>query len=1759
MFKRKKIAQAVKNSFKLEALEQRILLSADPVFGPVQAMLQRDDSQDILVDTRDVYVLDEVSENQRNLDVQVEVYDRHTPADSELVVAPGAFDLGHLESFSEILGDGSIVVGADDTLAGSGVAPFDVVVHGKHSPGYSPGVQDIDGDLGYENDALVTIELGGTSAGTGDSFHDQINVSGAVSFGGSLEIDLWQDFVPEAGDEFVLYTFDSASGQFDNATGLFGSAGDLYFDLEQTDTELKLVAREFLPGISAGFSVIDDAVDTGAIADDIGAFLNIDYFNPLGSPGDLSFSGEFDAGLMALSGDFLLQYSETDQSLIIGLDGDIRVGNNLSISGEFGLQRDETGDQLLLVSSDATAVMSAGAYGVGLTGSSFGLVAGPDGLALEASGGLFANLGDQLMLAAEGAALYFNDTGVDWTGTTIEAGGVSYTFNSLAATDRQGVSVTGAALQVSDFIRAEGSFSITSGEESLTLADGQAVSADVLAFGGRGLSGFAGLDGDRAVRTGFSLTDLDLGLALLTDQAATGYSWLALQGLAGGIALEGLPADIVITAEQLKLEINEAFGGAPIIDFKATPLAVATGDDADIVLAFDAAAGPLLRAFGDLNLALAGFFSVSGSFAFERSSAEVRLSDGSDRAVNLMTLGAENVSAFAGVNGQTPEALGLSLEDLEFGLALMSDKANAAQKWLALEGNVASVGLVGIDGLTLSAEALDLAVNRNVSSQGEPVAQEDEQVATELLLETSFVTGSVTLDFLGEAALVGLLKGRSDSSARHKLTQAAEELLKAAATAHRGYSANDVDGQVVVLGNETDGFSLTFGGALAGIDFSDLGVTASEGPAPSLTVVQVGETVARPDLVANLDENLVVDFSASALSVATGTGSAFDLDMDGARGSLLEVSGNISLGLGDAVSLSGNFGFSSSLVGTDQQVLNAIAKDASATLEVGDFGLGATSASLGLVVASEGIALEARGGVFADLGEFAGLSAAEASFFYNNTGQDWTGESLSVGELGYTFGQLDATDLSGVALTGAVLEVGDFARFSGDMAVRDTLETVTVLDQAGNRSELEVSVLSIGGQNLSAFAGLNADSEDRTGLALTDVAFGAAFMASRATGSSESFVAVQASAGMAGLVGVEDLTLSGSSLSVEINRASGDGRLVDFAARNLAVNTSAGTEPSSINLALDATEGELLRARGELALDAFGFLQTSGAFAIEKKLGDLTLADNPATDTDESADVVAVDQLLIGASGLNAFAGINGGKANAIGLALEDVNLALALQTDRSGAARSWTTLEAGVGSAGFVGVEDLTVAVDSLSLAINRSAADGSTADFSDGATELAVLTGPASSQALSLDGSRGEVLEVAGNLSLDVFGFVQVAGGFALTKQSAPLDLTLAGGDEVQAEALLLGASDVRAFAGIDGGSDEAVGLELAGVDLALGLFSDTLDATRSWTSLQASASSAGLIGIDGLTLGGDSLSVEINRAGKAGDAVIDYGLIDPADADRGRATALTVATGPSDSVELTMDGAEGDLLRASGNLALDAFGFFQVRGGFALEQKNASFYLNDGVIVEEGSGETAQAPTEIDARVLTIGGSGLEAFAGVNGGTAEAMGFALEAVDFGLALINEQVAPGATARQFTTLAADAGRVGFVGLDGLSVSAEQLQVEINRGVAGEAGAADVVIDHSFRQLEVLAGAGTTVTLDSDGALGQLTRASGDLSLNLFDFVTLDGNLAFEQSTRTVTLAERDGVAEQVAVDALPVGAASWKPLSALTARIRPRGSGWA
>ncbi|QJW84678.1 hypothetical protein HK414_16155 [Ramlibacter terrae] len=71
---------------------------------------------------------------------------------------------------------------------------------------------------------------------------------------------------------------------------------------------------------------------------------------------------------------------------------------------------------------------------------------------------------------------------------------------------------------------------------------------------------------------------------------------------------------------------------------------------------------------------------------------------------------------------------------------------------------------------------------------------------------------------------------------------------------------------------------------------------------------------------------------------------------------------------------------------------------------------------------------------------------------------------------------------------------------------------------------------------------------------------------------------------------------------------------------------------------------------------------------------------------------------------------------------------------------------------------------------------------------------------------------------------------------------EVTLSDGTVLQTDMLAIAGADIDAFVGVDGGTDGATGLQIEDFDFALAMFTAKDDATRSWTSLQASAGAAG-----------------------------------------------------------------------------------------------------------------------------------------------------------------------------------------------------------------------------------------------------------------------------------------------------------------------------
>ena len=216
---------------------------------------------------------------------------------------------------------------------------------------------------------------------------------------------------------------------------------------------------------------------------------------------------------------------------------------------------------------------------------------------------------------------------------------------------------------------------------------------------------------------------------------------------------------------------------------------------------------------------------------------------------------------------------------------------------------------------------------------------------------------------------------------------------------------------------------------------------------------------------------------------------------------------------------------------------------------------------------------------------------------------------------------------------------------------------------------------------------------------------------------------------------------------------------------------------------------------------------------------------------------------------------------------------------------------------------------------------------DFKD--NNLEVLAGTDKYVTLDMDGSVGEYLQVSGNLEINVFNFFTVSGGFALEKTTDTV--TLDDGSNVNVDLLTIGASDVDAFIGMNGGSSDALGFAASEVNFAMAMMTDkTVGSDTQWISLQALVGTASFVGIDGLTISGSDLNLEINRVNDgdtdgSNDLYVDY-----------LATSMNVKTGVDESITFTMDGSEKELTRVSGNLNINIFNFFSVDGGFALEKK-------------------------------------------------------------------------------------------------------------------------------------------------------------------------------------------------------------------------------
>ncbi|RKX31542.1 MAG: hypothetical protein DRP71_13300 [Verrucomicrobia bacterium] len=104
----------------------------------------------------------------------------------------------------------------------------------------SVDVLAIAGDFPMSATSVLNTDIGGTSPGNKTNNHGQLNISGAATLAGTLNVTSWNAFAPVLGDSFEIVTYASHTGSFDTANMPF-LGGGINWQVNTTATGVTLV------------------------------------------------------------------------------------------------------------------------------------------------------------------------------------------------------------------------------------------------------------------------------------------------------------------------------------------------------------------------------------------------------------------------------------------------------------------------------------------------------------------------------------------------------------------------------------------------------------------------------------------------------------------------------------------------------------------------------------------------------------------------------------------------------------------------------------------------------------------------------------------------------------------------------------------------------------------------------------------------------------------------------------------------------------------------------------------------------------------------------------------------------------------------------------------------------------------------------------------------------------------------------------------------------------------------------------------------------------------------------------------------------------------------------------------------------------------------------------------------------------------------------------------------------------------------------
>jgi Ca2+-binding RTX toxin-like protein len=572
---------------------------------------------------------------------------------------------------------------------------------------------------------------------------------------------------------------------------------------------------------------------------------------------------------------------------------------------------------------------------------------------------------------------------IDWAVLYTDA---SDPLNALEATT--GISVSGyLTVQIASFVQIRGGFAFTqsSGVEMILAGDTNPTEGSLITLGFGQLNVFVGdgpyfvdNNGDTVIDAndttpnadamGLLLKNTTIAVALFKPTTGTG-SYYAVSAFAEDFEPLGLDlgtsGTFDLSASGYRIEVNGGSGGGAM-NFAALPagkLVVATGA---VPVEFKYSTALLRLAIEDARLEIADYVYVSGGFAFTRqTNMDVALSGGGNDNVNVLAFGAGNVDVFVGSGPyfqdgkeeRDPNAIGLALENVNFGLLLMKSTNNPATKYTALMVTADRVGLVGLDSLILTAAGVTVEYNSSkrpvdnkvIDFSGDPYFLDTGNGVLEINYDSKVLRASVEDAQLQIGSYVfirgGLAfeKGGLDES--FNLTVGAPTIMSTINVGAQDLTMffgvdgpywTDLDGDGAISWSDADGNTLTQLEANSADDIVDVGETAELNPNAvglAITNANFAMTLVKPKVGAT--KYLALHATADQLGFV-------GIDAFQLEASRVVVDLNLALG-GGATSLTPVINFASTYPDERQALFDFLA-DGDDTITVGEldaaFGVG---------------------------------------------------------------------------------------------------------------------------------------------------------------------------------------------------------------------------------------------------------------------------------------------------------------------------------------------------------------------------------------------------------------------------------------------------------------------------------------------------------------------------------------------------------------------------------------------------------------------------------------------------------------------------------------------------------------------------------------------------------------------------------------------------------------------------------------------------